>query len=128
MPPLFVPTDENGNYIDRYTAYNNPYNTISTDNLDTRSHLSGTFYADVDIPFIKGLNYRINVSENLIMNKDFSYNKTTGTTSTSGGSASKANDSQYTWSVDNIVTDKRAVGKHDVNATFGYGAERRKYE
>ncbi len=128
MPPLFVPTDENGNYIDRYTAYNNPYNTISTDNLDTRSHLSGTFYADVDIPFIKGLNYRINVSENLIMNKDFSYNKTTGTTSTSGGSASKANDSQYTWSVDNIVTYKRTFGKHDVNATLVYGAERRKYE
>lgn len=128
MPPLFVPTDENGNYIDRYTSYNNPYNTIATDNLDTRSHLSGTFFADVDIPFVKGLNYRLNVSENLITNKDFSYNKTAGTTSTSGGSASKANDSQYTWSVDNILTYKQTFGKHDVNATFVYGAERRKYE
>lgn len=128
MPPLFIPTDEKGNYIDRYLAYNNPYNTISTDNLDTRSHLSGTFYADVDIPFVKGLNYRLNVSENLITNKDFSYNKTAGTTSTSGGAASKANDSQYAWSVDNIITYKRTFGKHDVNATFVYGAERRKYE
>ncbi|GHT01139.1 SusC/RagA family TonB-linked outer membrane protein [Bacteroidia bacterium] len=128
MPPLYTPRDENGNLSSLYISLGNPYVSLASDNLDTRSHLSGTFFADIDIPFIKGLNYRLNVSENLITNKDFNYNEYSGTTMTSGGSASKANDSQYSWSVDNILNYTETFGKHTVNGTLVYGAEKRQYE
>ncbi len=126
LPPVCAVTDENGDYITYpYKSMINPMLEIDQENVDKRYNLFANFYADIDIPFVKGLNYRMNYSQNLINNKYYIFSAY-GNNLT--GSASKTNDSGYTWSLDNILTYKRTFEKHDVNATFVYGAEEQKYE
>lgn len=126
LPPIVTPYDDNGNLLKNPYKFNtNPLMEIEEDNLSKRNTLSGNFYADIDVPFIKGLNYHINFSQNLIEGKEYLYNPLAQNFT---GSASKSNNSQYIWSVDNIVTYKNTFGKHAVNATFVYGVERRNYE
>ena len=67
----------------------------------------------------------MNFSQNLIENKIYNFNKW-GANFT--GSGSKENNSEYNWTVDNILSYKNKFGKHAINATFVYGVEKRQYE
>lgn len=126
LPPVVAVTDENGDYIKQpYKTILNPLLQIQQDDVNKRNNLFGNFYADVDIPFIKGLNYRMNFSQNLIDGKEYKFDPW-GSDFT--GSASKKNTSQYNWTVDNILSYKQTFGKHAINATFVYGVEKRQYE
>lgn len=126
LPPLSPVTDENGeNLVYVYKTNLNPMLELQQDNENKRYNLWGNFYLDLDIPFIKGLNYRLNFSQNLVNAKRFNFNPW-GHDLT--GSGSKENESLYSWTADNIVTYKRSFDEHDVNATFVYGAEKRIYE
>lgn len=126
LPPIVTPYDEKGEPVKNpYKMWENPLLQIERDNVQKRYNLSANFYADVDIPFIEGLDYRLNIYQNLITDKNFNYNAQ-GENFT--GTASKVNAEEYIWSVDNILTYKRTFDKHAVNATFVYGAERRVYE
>jgi TonB-linked SusC/RagA family outer membrane protein len=71
------------------------------------------------------LNYRLNFSQNLINDKDYTFNPW-GSSET--GSGNKQNQSQYIWTADNILTYKQTFGKHDINSTLVYGVEKRQYE
>lgn len=126
MPPLVKPYNENGNLIRQpYKDYNNPLQAIDQDDVNRRYNLFANFFADIDFPFLKGLNYRLNFSQNLIHAQEFNSNEW-GENFT--GKASKANATTYNYTVDNILTYKRTFGKHDINATFVYGLEKRQYE
>lgn len=126
LPPVVSPTDEKGEYIlEPYKNTLNPLLTIQQEDVNKRYNLFGNFYADIDFPFLKGLNYRMNFSQNLIENKVYNFNKW-GANFT--GKGSKENNSQYNWTVDNILSYKNTFGKHAVNATFVYGVEKRQYE
>lgn len=126
LPPIVSPTDEKGEYIlEPYKNTLNPLLTIQQEDVNKRYNLFGNFYADIDFPFLKGLNYRMNFSQNLIENKVYNFNKW-GANFT--GKGSKENNSQYNWTVDNILSYKNTFGKHAVNATFVYGVEKRQYE
>ncbi len=127
LPPVCPEINaETGEYITYpYKGTLNPALARQQDNLDKRYNFFGNFYTDVDIPFIKGLSYRLNFSQNLIIDKDFTFNPWGAELL---GSGSKQNDSQYSWTADNILSYKRAFGKHDVFSTFVYGAEEREWE
>lgn len=126
LPPVSAVVDDEGEYIKQpYKTNVNPLLEIQADDVNKRYNLFANFYADVDIPFIKGLNYRMNFSQNLIEGKEYQYDAL-GSNFT--GSAYKKNTSQYNWTVDNIVSYKRTFGKHSVNGTFVYGVEKRQYE
>lgn len=126
LPPLAAAVDENGEYINQpYKSVLNPMLTIQQDDVNKRYNLSGNFYVDIDIPFIAGLNYRVNFSQNLIENKIFNFNKWGANFE---GEGSKENNSQYNWTIDNILTYKNTFGNHAINATLVYGAEKRQYE
>jgi TonB-linked SusC/RagA family outer membrane protein len=127
LPPVCADVDpETGQYvIYPYKGTLNPALSRQQDNLDKRYNFFCNFYLDVDIPFIKGLNYRLNFSQNLINDKDYTFNPY-GSELT--GSATKANASQYSWTADNILTYKQTFGKHDINSTLVYGVEKREYE
>ena len=102
LPPIVAATDENGDYIrEPYKNSLNPLLTIQQDDTNKRYNLFGNFYADIDFPFLKGLNYRMNFSQNLIENKIYNFNKW-GANFT--GSGSKENNSEYNWTVDNILS------------------------
>jgi TonB-linked SusC/RagA family outer membrane protein len=126
LPPVCASIDETGEYITNpYKSTLHPMLQLERDNEDKRYNFFGNFYVDVDIPFVKGLNYRLNFSQNLINNKSFNFNPY-GSDLT--GSGNKSNSSQYDWTADHILTYKRTFGKHDVNTTLVYGAEKRQYE
>lgn len=126
LPPIVSPYDEEGNMIKQpYKYYNNPLQSLDRDDVNKRYNLFANFYVDIDFPFIKGLNYRLNFSQNLIENKLFNFNEW-GSNFT--GEGSKENNSTYNYTVDNILTYKNTFGKHAVNATFVYGIEKRQYE
>jgi len=126
LPPVCAATDENGDYIIYpYKNYLNPMLETKEDDVNKRYNLFGNFYVDVDFPFVKGLNYRLNFSQNLISGKEYNFNPY-GSNLT--GSGSKSNSSQYSWTADNILAYKHMLGKHNIDATFVYGAEKRRYE
>ena len=125
--PLISPylIEEGTPEVPRTFIYNtnvNPFLLVDNDDMKQRSNLSATFYVDVDIPFIKGLNYRMNASQNLISSKAFYYSDYDVDQS---GYGYKDNSSNHTWSLDNILSYKRSFGLHDVNITAVYGSEKR---
>ena len=108
-----------------YKTYVNPLLQIQQDNLDKRLNLFGNFYADIDVPFIKGLNYRASFSQNLTLNRNYNFDKTA---SNFQGTGIKNNSYEYDWSLDNILTYKKNIKKHAINVTLVYGMESRENE
>ncbi|MDR3652523.1 MAG: TonB-dependent receptor [Paludibacter sp.] len=87
-------------------------------------------YAEVKIPGIDGLKYRVNLGANFRMSNTqnytgvgvFSYNPTNNNTATVGNSLTT------NWAVENLLTyDKVFAGKHRVNAVAMYSAEQTSY-
>lgn len=126
LPPLCRPYDENGELIKQpYKKESNPLQMPDRDNLEKRYNLFANFHVDIDFPFLKGLNYRMNFSPNLIDYRNFNFNEW-GSNFT--GTANKENSNTYSYTFDNILTYKNKFGKHDVNATLVFGVEERQYE
>lgn len=126
MIPQLSYQDANGALI-RFpdNARVNPLIQIQQDNLDKRSNLFGLVYTDINIPFIKGLTYRLNFSQNLITDKDFNFS---AYAQNFNGEASKVNGTQYLTTLDNILGYQKTFGQHSINATLLYGIEKRSYE
>ncbi len=108
-----------------YKTFVNPLLKIQQDNLDKRINLFGNFYVDVNVPFIKGLNYRANFSQNLRLVRQYNFDKTA---SNFQGVGVKNNSYGYDWTFDNILTYKKNIQKHSINATLVYGRESREGE
>lgn len=127
MPPLISPYNEDGTLNkEPYKGLKNPLHAADIDDVNKRYNLFANFYVDIDFPFLKGLNYRLNFSQNLIENKKFQFDEW-GATYT--GEGSKENNSQYNCTVDNILTyNNKFANKHVINATFVVGLEKRQYE
>ncbi len=128
MSPLISPTDEEGNQLLNPNGTNNPnpFLVSSADDLDKQGSLFGNFYADLDIPFIKGLNYRLNFGNNYAWSKNFNSNPYSNGAS---GGAFKANSSTYDWTLDNILNYKKKLGeRHNLGVTLVYGRRQRNFE
>lgn len=126
--PVCSPFDDQGNIVTYpYKAgiTINPLLTVQADDLDKRYNLSANFYADMDIPFIKGLNYRANFSQNMIFGKTFNFDKTSNKLQ---GGASKSNSYRSILTFDNILNYKRTFNDHSFNATLVYGIEKQEGE
>ncbi len=126
LPPQIPYLDANGGYIlQPYRGILNPFLQMDQDNLDKRNNLFGLIYADINIPFIKGLSYRLNYSQNLIEGKTYNFNSYAQNFT---GEASKLNSSQHLMTLDNIVSYQNTFGDHALNGTFVYGIEKRNFE
>ena len=125
-PPLAAAYDENGEPIKYpYKTYVNPLLQIKDQDTYKRYNLNANFYADINIPYIKGLNYRLNFSQYLKSIQDYNYSETAENFQ---GKGSKKNASEYGWTVDNILSYRNRIDKHDFDVTLVYGAEKRKQE
>lgn len=124
--PLLKAYDESGDIV-KYPDGGGVTPLMSVDNPDVnmRYKLTGVFYANVDIPFIKGLSYRINYARNYTWTKRYNFDPVSNSET---GKGYKTNSLLEEYTVDNILTYKRDFGKHSVNATFVYGVENRQYE
>jgi len=126
LPPQVPYLDDDGGYIlQPYRGIVNPFLQMNQQDLDRRNNLFGNMFADIDIPFIKGLNYRLNFSQNQIASQRYNFNPYAQNFT---GEGSKTNSSQYLYTVDNILSYQRTFGIHAVNATLLYGLEKWQYE
>ena len=126
ISPLLVPYDANGQLIPfpTNTLEPSPFTTYLVDDLDRNKYFFANIYADVDVPFIKGLNYRMNFGNNYRLSQRFN-SSIYGAGQT--GSAYKNTQDYYDYTFDNILTYNRGFGDHEVTGTFLYGAIERKY-
>lgn len=126
MIPQLGYQDANGNLIRMPdNSRVNPLLQITRSNLEKRNNLFGLVYADIQVPFVKGLNYRLNFSQNSITDRNYNFSPYA---QNFNGEASKLNGSQYLLTLDNILSYQKTFGDHSVNATLLYGAEKRSYE
>jgi TonB-dependent starch-binding outer membrane protein SusC len=124
--PLLVPYDSLGNVIPfpTNTVVPNPFNTYFVDDYDRKQYYFANIYSDMDIPFMKGLNYRMNFGNNFRTEQHYYASKFDGGLT---GRAYKENQDYYDYTFDNILNFTRAFGKHDLAVTGLYGAIERKY-
>jgi TonB-linked SusC/RagA family outer membrane protein len=126
IPAIVSPCNPEGEYETiAYLGGTNPLLSIGNPDEDIRYNLSGNVYADITIPWIEGMNYRANYSNNWTIYKRYYFDPYANSLT---GSAQKRNTNQNEWTFDNVLTWKRSFGKHGVHATLVYGVEKRTYE
>ncbi|MDZ7935427.1 MAG: TonB-dependent receptor [Emticicia sp.] len=124
--PLLVPYDADGNVIPNptNTVVANPFNTFFVDDKDRQNYLFANVFADVDIPFIKGLNYRLNYGNNGRTSERFTSSQFEGNLT---GRVSKRVQNYSDYTLDNILTYSKVFGKHEISSTLLYGAIERRF-
>jgi TonB-linked SusC/RagA family outer membrane protein len=124
--PLLVPFDSLGNLIPSptNTVTFNPFRTYYVDDRERHQYYFANIYSDLDIPFIKGLNYRLNFGNNLTNDQHYYASKYDGGFT---GRAYKDNAEYYDYTLDNILTYSKRFGKHVITVTGLYGAVERNY-
>lgn len=128
MSPLVTPYDENGEYVINPLGdfRLNPFLQAQSDNRDLRNNISGILYADVKIPPIKGLSYRINFSNNYRWS-----NFSTSSPYDGGlaGRAQKNNSWTHDMLLDNILTYTKEFSRdHRLTVTGLYGMNKVKFD
>ncbi len=113
-----VTADKVNNLGDKYANVRKVFGTYNT------------FYGEAELPYVKGLKYRINVGLNLRHQNNGTY---TGVgvfsgTPTTNSNASVTNSLTTNWAVENLITyDKIFAEKHSVNFVAMYSAEENMY-
>jgi TonB-linked SusC/RagA family outer membrane protein len=128
LKPFTLPFDPTtGNMLEFYTNTTNPTAIeILKRSRDKERSLNfiGNVYASIDIPYVKGLNYRVNFGNNFIYYNRFNYNAPNVE-----ATAYKTYMTDYFLTIDNILTYKRDFGGiHGVDLTLLYGAEVNKHD
>lgn len=124
--PLQKPYDSTGKLIPfpTNTLEPNPFTTYYVDDYERHNYFFANVYSDMDLPFLKGLNYRMNFGNNYRIDQKF-FSSIYAASQT--GEASKAYDDYYDYTFDNILSYNNTWGKHNVSATLLYGTIERKY-
>ena len=125
--PFQTAFDEDGEYnIQPGGNAVNPLIVInSTNDVDKRMHLFGNVFANLEIPFIKGLNYRLNLANNLRSANDYFFQ---AVAQNFQGEGYKTESRNHDVNLDNIITYKREFGAHHrLDVTLLYGFEKRRF-
>jgi TonB-dependent starch-binding outer membrane protein SusC len=105
------------------TTGNNPFLSYDVDDLERHNYLFANAYAKVNIPWVKGLSYRLNTGFNNRTDRRANASRyAAGLT----GSAYK-NVEQYTdRTIDHILTLDRSIGQGHIDLTALYGSVERR--
>lgn len=99
------------------------FNAILNQNEEIQRNLFANFYAQVDLPFVEGLSYRINYSPNyrwFDLNNFSPVYQRNGVNNT--GSASRRNDFTRAWVLENILSYTKRINQHHaLDVTLLYG-------
>jgi TonB-linked SusC/RagA family outer membrane protein len=127
MSPLQTPYNADGSYnaFPFNSVDPNPFLTYDISNRERHNYLFANVYGEVNVPFVKGLTYRVNFGNNYRTDQNYYASKYAGGQT---GQAYKFNESYYDYTLDNILTYSRTFKKHNILATAVYGAGERKDE
>ena len=126
--PLGKPYDENGNYliypIPENITITNPLTNLAYDDLDKSYQILTNNYLNVDVPFIKGLTYRLNTGVRTRFTDAARYG---GTNTYSGyrsqGESRSSNSVSSNVVLENILNYNRTLGDHTIFLTGLYSYE-----
>ena len=106
--------------------YTNPLIGLYSSNVNHNFNLNGTGYAEVKFGgVLKGLKYRLNAGYNYIPSAVYTY---TGRNDNNLlGTATTFNSETNSYTLDNLLTYNRDFGKHHIDFTGLYSAEKRRY-
>jgi len=129
MSPYSVPYDENGNYVIFPMApeqlWENPLLGLTTDRVQKDKNLSGTVYAELTPSFVKGLKYRVNAS---YTSNPYHYANYEGRAANDQNGTATITDSEETnWVIENILTYSKDFGKHHIDLTALYSAQKNEF-
>ncbi|WP_291371975.1 SusC/RagA family TonB-linked outer membrane protein [Cyclobacterium sp.] len=128
MSPLVRPRDEAGNVIlnPDGSLRSNPFLSSLSNDFDKRNNLFANVYMDLEIPYIEGLNFRINFGNNYTWRRHYRSNEFGAG---AAGLAFKRNYHAYDWTLDNILTYRRTFNNdHTINLTMVAGRRELKNE
>lgn len=126
--PFVKPTDENGEYLifpSGATNIINPFLSAQAHNKDVKNRFNGTFYGIVKIPFIEGLEYRLNYSNDYMAESYFNGNQYDANLT---GAIQKNNQRRLDLTIDNILSYENRFGDHGVSATIVSGYRNNEFE
>ena len=125
--PLNSPYDENGALVYSPNAsLTNPFVSLDAEDMQQSSMLSALVYTSIDLPFLKGFNYRVNWGNNYKWEKHFYANKWD---SNQSGYAYKNNSSTYDYTIDHILSYKtKLANEHALDLTAVFGLRSQRYE
>lgn len=101
----------------------NPLGPLLNRSTINRNNLFAIVFADIKIPFVKGLSYRFNYSNNLRWDKNFGFTpsyKIPNSGVFREASASQNNSTATDVYLENLVKYNRNYGKHDFDLTLLY--------
>lgn len=118
--PLVTPYTEDGEFVINHLGDNivNPFLNSAADDFDRNNNISGNFFAIVDLPWIKGLSYRLNYNNSFRWFQRYNSNRYA---ENQAGRAYKNTASNNDVLLDNIVNYERKFGKHTIKATLVAG-------
>jgi len=95
--------------------------SVLTSNEEIQDNLFSNFYAVLDIPFFEGLSYRVNYSPNKRWYHNYNYERQDEHVNFNNTNASKINQGNFDWVLENIVNYKRQFGDdHTFDLTLLY--------
>lgn len=111
-------------------AGGNPlYAAKLTKNSELEENLFSNFFADINIPFIEGLNFKVDYSPNVRWGHNYNYVRQDPHRSENMTSASKLNSRYFTWEYDNILTYKKELNSNNAfDITFLYSRTQTDFE
>ncbi|MBO0359196.1 TonB-dependent receptor [Hymenobacter sp. BT186] len=105
--------------------YVNPLLGLTTDRTSRVNQLTGTGYAEVTPTFVKGLTYRLNASYSYRPYKSTSYVGRAANNLI--GAAQILNDERHNYTIENILTYNKDIGKQHFDLTALYSAQENTY-
>lgn len=86
-------------------------------------------FAEVQYPWLKGLKYRVNLGLNYRSTKggEFTAEGVNSTTADTPSTASLSHSETTNWTIENLITYDRTIGKHQFNIVGMYSAEETTY-
>lgn len=124
--PFAYPYDEKGEIVPYPMGgamRDNPYMGSVADDKERQNTFFANLYSEFTLP-LKGLTYRFNFGNNY---RTYEHNYANKYSNYPNGDAYKSSNTYYDYTFDNILNYHNLFGKHDIGATFVYGASRRKY-
>lgn len=104
-------------------------NPILNNNDETYDNLFSNFYTRVELPFIKGLEYRVNYSPNFRWYHNYNAYRQDKHLTNNTTSASKLNQKNFDWILENILTYKKTINRdHSFDITLLYGRSHSEFE
>jgi TonB-linked SusC/RagA family outer membrane protein len=129
MSPYGQVYDELGNYeiypMFPELLFANPFLGLTRERLDRRKYITGTAYAEVTPGFLQGLKYRLNASTTYEIGRQAGYSGRLANDLVGSGYAN--NNETRNWVIENILMYGKDFGRHHIDFTGLYSAQRSDY-